>query len=80
MTILAEVAYQQLQTMPEHLQKEALDFIEFIKQQNAHQQTLEVTSQEHSNKRTLGFMAGEGCVPDDINWGDDEVLAMFDEV
>ncbi|MBE9577633.1 MULTISPECIES: hypothetical protein [Moraxella] len=30
-------------------------------------------------KRQLGFMIGEGVVPDDIHWGDDEIMAMFEE-
>ncbi|OPH36535.1 hypothetical protein [Moraxella equi] len=30
-------------------------------------------------KRKLGFMLGEGVIPDDIHWGDDEVMAMFEE-
>lgn len=31
------------------------------------------------NKRILGFMQGEGTIPDDIHWGDDEIQAMFDQ-
>lgn len=30
-------------------------------------------------KRKLGFMLGEGVIPDDIHWGDDEIMAMFEE-
>lgn len=30
-------------------------------------------------KRKLGFMQGEGEIPNDIHWGDDEIQAMFDE-
>ncbi len=34
-------------------------------------------SAEQLKKRQLGFMKGEIKVPDDINWGDDEILAEF---
>ncbi|WP_315043161.1 hypothetical protein ACGTJS_10190 [Faucicola mancuniensis] len=37
------------------------------------------TKQMFVNKRKLGFMQGEGVVPDDIHWGDDEIQMMFDE-
>ena len=37
------------------------------------------TKQIFVNKRKLGFMQGEGVVPDDIHWGDDEIQMMFDE-
>ncbi len=30
-------------------------------------------------KRKLGFMLGEGVIPDDIHWGDDEIMTMFEE-
>ena len=32
-----------------------------------------------NKKCQLGFMIGEGVVPDDIHWGDDEIMAMFEE-
>lgn len=28
-------------------------------------------------KRHLGFMAGHGTIPDDINWGDKEIENIF---
>lgn len=30
-------------------------------------------------KRQLGFMRNEGKIPDDIHWGDDEIIEMFEE-
>lgn len=34
---------------------------------------------ESREKRHLGFMLNEGIIPDDIHWGDDEIMAMFEE-
>ena len=38
-----------------------------------------VSSKKISNnkKRRLGFMQGKMTVPDDINWGDEQVREMF---
>lgn len=34
---------------------------------------------ESREKRHLGFMLNEGIISDDIHWGDDEIMAMFEE-
>lgn len=31
----------------------------------------------HNIKRQLGFMQGEMTIPDDINWGDEQIKEMF---
>lgn len=41
--------------------------------------TPKTNTQNLSKERKLGFMQGEGVVPDDIHWGDEDIQAMFDE-
>lgn len=42
--------------------------------------TLNPTQQALSKpKRKFGSLQHQGSIPDDIHWGDDEILAMFDQ-
>ena len=37
----------------------------------------DITKISSNNTRQLGFMQGEMSIPDDINWGDEQVQQLF---
>lgn len=73
-------AVSQIQMFPPAVQKDIFGYVErwSEKLQTSNQQSNHI-NQQPTKKRQLGFMKGEINVPDDINWGDDAVLAEFGE-